>query len=133
MLMATETRKASVHCRLRKPSTKRSEVVNPTSNKPPTINHSQGMKILSLDDRRLFVTLPPHGQSAHRGQHDRAVALSFVSRAADRRRLDHPSDLRRLSADGDGRLRRRRDDLPVELRPAVEDPRGRADKRSRGT
>src|SRR6476469_9198103 len=49
MLIATETRKASVHGRLRQPSTNRREVVNPTSNKPPTISHSQGMTFLSLD------------------------------------------------------------------------------------
>ena len=51
MLIATEARKASVQGRFRKPSTKRSEVVNPTSNNPPTISHSQGMNILSLDAR----------------------------------------------------------------------------------
>jgi hypothetical protein len=61
MLMATETRKASVHGRFRNPSTNRSEVVNPTSNKPPTINHSQGMNMLSLDERRALVTLTVHG------------------------------------------------------------------------
>jgi hypothetical protein len=35
----------------RKPSTNRSEVVNPTSNSPPTISHSHGMTFLSLDER----------------------------------------------------------------------------------
>ena len=61
MLIATETRKASVHGTFRKPSTKRSDVVNPTSNRPPTISQNQGMKNPSLDERRPFVTLPPHG------------------------------------------------------------------------
>src|SRR5579864_724469 len=58
MLTATEARKMSVHNRLRKPSTNRSEVVKPTSNKPPTISHSQGMTILSLDALRPVVRLP---------------------------------------------------------------------------
>jgi hypothetical protein len=61
MLIATETRKASVHGTLRKPSTKRSDVVNPTSNSPPTINHNQGMNILSLDARRSHDKLHVHG------------------------------------------------------------------------
>src|SRR4051794_14471862 len=49
MLTATDARKASVQGTFRNPSTNRSEVVNPTSNNPPTINHNQGMKFLSLD------------------------------------------------------------------------------------
>ena len=43
MLTATDARKASVHGRFRKPSTKRSDVVNPTSKKPPMISQTQGM------------------------------------------------------------------------------------------
>src|SRR3954469_21521889 len=78
MLIATDTRKASVHGALRKPSTNLSEVVNPTSNKPPTISHSQGMKILSLDDRRPFVTLPLHGEHAHHRQQARPAPLPRV-------------------------------------------------------
>jgi ABC-type nickel/cobalt efflux system permease component RcnA len=52
---------------LRKPSTKRSDVVNPTSNKPPTINQSHGiggMKILSLDERDSRDTLHRNRQAA---------------------------------------------------------------------
>src|SRR5260221_11627779 len=47
MLIATETRKTRVQGTLRKPSTKRSEVVNPTSNNPPTISHSHGIRHFS--------------------------------------------------------------------------------------
>jgi hypothetical protein len=43
MLTLTDPRKASVHGRSLNPSTKRSEVVNPTSNNPPTISHSHGI------------------------------------------------------------------------------------------
>jgi hypothetical protein len=57
MLTATDARNASVQGMFRKPSTKRNEVVNPTSNNPPTISHSQGIAILSLDEPRAFVTL----------------------------------------------------------------------------
>ena len=59
MLTATEARKASVHGTFLNPSTKRSEVVKPTSNKPPTISQSQGMNFLSLDAVGLLVTLSP--------------------------------------------------------------------------
>jgi hypothetical protein len=45
---------------LRKPSTNRSEVVKPTSNKPPTINQTHGMTRLSLDGRGALVTLTIH-------------------------------------------------------------------------
>jgi hypothetical protein len=44
MLTATEARKARVQGTLLKPSTKRSEVVNPTSKAPPTISHNQGIQ-----------------------------------------------------------------------------------------
>jgi hypothetical protein len=50
MLIATETRNASVQGRLRNPSTKRSEVVKPTSKYPPTISQNEAMDILSLDE-----------------------------------------------------------------------------------
>src|SRR6476469_10285809 len=56
MLTATDARKASVHGILRKPSTNRSEVVNPTSNRPPTISQTQCMNILSLDEIAAVVT-----------------------------------------------------------------------------
>ena len=79
MLTATEARKASVHGRLRKPSTNRSEVVKPTSNRPPTISQTQGMNFLSLDARRAFVTLAPHGDKADHRQQDRAAALPRCS------------------------------------------------------
>jgi hypothetical protein len=49
MLTATEARKPSVHGRFLNPSTKRNEVVNPTSKTPPMISQTQGMTILSLD------------------------------------------------------------------------------------
>src|SRR4051812_15650915 len=91
MLIATDTRKASVQGILRKPSTKRSEVVKPISNRPPTISQTQGMTILSLDERDAFVTLAGHGSAAHRGQYDRALALPDVPRAADRRGADRAS------------------------------------------
>src|SRR5580765_7665982 len=51
MLTATEARKASVHGIFRNSSTKRSEVVKPTSKNPPTISQNQGMNFLSLDER----------------------------------------------------------------------------------
>jgi hypothetical protein len=58
MLIATDMRKASVQGRLRKPSTKRSEVVNPTSKKPPMMSQTQGkMNVLSLDDEQASTTL----------------------------------------------------------------------------
>jgi hypothetical protein len=61
MLTATEARKASVQGRFLNPSTKRSEVVKPTSNRPPTISQNQGMAIPSLDDCRSIVTFLVHG------------------------------------------------------------------------
>src|SRR6185369_3364987 len=75
MLIATETRKASVQGTFRKPSTKRSEVVNPTSNKPPTISHNQGMNFLSLDATQSRDIVRRHGEAANYRQHDYAVAL----------------------------------------------------------
>ena len=53
MLMATETRKASVHGRFLKPSTKRSEVVNPTSKNPPIMSQNQAMFRLRNQDAEL--------------------------------------------------------------------------------
>ena len=44
MLIATETRKAIVHGTFRKPSTKRSDVVKPTSNSPPRISQNQAIR-----------------------------------------------------------------------------------------
>jgi hypothetical protein len=61
MLTATEARKASVQGTFLNPSTKRSEVVKPTSNRPPTISHTQGMKFLSLDARKSRDTLRRNG------------------------------------------------------------------------
>jgi hypothetical protein len=46
MLIATDARKAQVHGKLRKPSTKRSDVVNPTSKQPPAMSHIQAMTLL---------------------------------------------------------------------------------------
>src|SRR5437762_7129401 len=112
MLTATEARKASVHGRFLKPSTKRSEVVNPTSNRPPTISHNQGMTILSLDDARCFVTFPPHEEAGHHRQQDRASALPAVhdhpARRDPRRRLADPQ----LVAWDDGRFQYRCHRLP---------------------
>src|SRR3954463_8001645 len=106
MLIATETRKASVHFRSLNPSTNRSEVVKPTSNSPPTISHSQGMNFLSLDERGSFVTLAPHGQTADHRQHACALAIPFVSRLADRRHSGRQSNLPSLGARRDGGIRR---------------------------
>jgi hypothetical protein len=61
MLTATDARNARVQGTFRKPSTKRSEVVKPTSNSPPTISHSQGMNFLSLDARQTRGNLPANG------------------------------------------------------------------------
>ena len=73
MLIATDDRKARVQGKFRNPSTKRSEVVKPTSNTPPTISQSQGMKILSLDAPRTSAKSPTrHGEATHHRQHDRA-------------------------------------------------------------
>jgi hypothetical protein len=46
---------------LRNPSTKRSDVVNPTSNRPPTISQTHGMTILSLDDAEMRGTVRFNG------------------------------------------------------------------------
>src|SRR3954465_11026855 len=104
MLIATDTRKASVHGRLRKPSTKRSEVVNPTSNSPPTISHNQGMTILSLDASKRCINLRLHGQAAHHRQHDRAAALSGVPRGDAGDVSDRISRFPPLGARRDGRV-----------------------------
>jgi hypothetical protein len=61
MLTATEARKASVQGTFLNPSTKRSEVVKPTSNKPPTMSQTQGMTFLSLDARKWRDNLRRHG------------------------------------------------------------------------
>ena len=58
MLIVTETRKASVHGRLRNPSTKRSEVVKPTSNSPPRISQNQAM-FRPRNQRRRPAVEPP--------------------------------------------------------------------------
>src|SRR3712207_1807642 len=53
MLIVTDTRKASVKGRFLKPWTKRSEVVKPTSKKPPTIsqNHAISGGLLEVQRR----------------------------------------------------------------------------------
>src|SRR6185369_5716569 len=104
MLIPTEARKAKVHGKLRKPSTKRREVVKPTSNSPPTISQSQGMNILSLDEWRSLVTLAGHDEAAHHGQHDRAAALHPVHGRPVRCdcRRHHPD--RKLAARNDERI-----------------------------
>src|SRR3954467_9709725 len=107
MLIATETRKARVHGRLRNPSTNRSEVVNPTSNRPPTISHSHGMTFLSLDDDRTSVTLTSHDETAHHRQQDWPVALSGVRRGAGRRGARGGRLAAQLVARHHGRFRRR--------------------------
>src|SRR5438309_2002018 len=118
MLTATDARKASVHGTFRKPSTKRSEVVKPTSKKPPTISHSQGMKILSLDERRPLVTFPSHGEATHHRQYDRAAALPRVSRGDDRRLSNRRSPFRPVGTRGNGCFRRRRGPVHALLHPA---------------
>src|SRR5689334_25407627 len=110
MLIATDIRKASVHGKLRKPSTNRSEVVNPTSKKPPMMSQTQGkMNVLSLDDEQASITVPSHGNPAHHRQQDRAAALPRIHGGVDR----HLSDLRQLlpplGLGRDGSVRHRRD------------------------
>src|SRR5690348_4268831 len=85
MLIATEIRKASVHGRLRKPSTNRSEVVNPTSKRPPTISQTQGMTFLSLDAGQSRDNLRVHGGEAGHRQLVRTLAIPAVHRVAGRR------------------------------------------------
>src|SRR6478736_9846402 len=78
MLTLTDARKANVQGKFRKPSTKRSEVVKPTSNSPPTISHNHAMKILSLDATETNDNLSRHGEARHHRQQDRAPALPRV-------------------------------------------------------
>src|SRR5689334_14725051 len=111
MLTATEARKARVQGRLRKPSTKRSEVVNPTSKKPPTISQNQGMKILSLDECRPVVTFPPHGEAADHRQHDRALALPGIPCDPGRRGSGGEPIARQLWPRNYRRLRHRGPDI----------------------
>src|SRR4051812_6182100 len=116
MLTATEARKASVQGMFLKPSTKRSEVGNPTSNKPPTISKSQGMNILSLDGRAAFVTLQRHGEWLEPRQQACAAALSCVPRHAANwipRCAEPPAS---LAARGDERIRSRDHPVPDFLR-----------------
>src|SRR3954466_900395 len=80
MLIATEIRNAIVHGTLRKPSTNRSEVVNPTSNSPPTMSQNQGMNFLSLDAAQRRDNLHSHGEATHHRQHDCALAFPSVPR-----------------------------------------------------
>jgi hypothetical protein len=61
MLIATETRKAIVHGTFLNPSTNRSEVVKPTSKRPPTISQNQGMDTPLLDARESGDNLRRHG------------------------------------------------------------------------
>src|SRR5438105_1471412 len=127
MLTATDARNATVQGTLRNPSTKRSEVVNPTSKKPPTISHSQGMDILSLDERRPLVTLTRHDEAAHHRQHDRASALPRIhwdpaARNSGRRLVDG-----QLVARNDGGFRRCSTGVPHLLRSAAEHARGSRD------
>src|SRR3954468_14559 len=112
MLIATETRKASVHGTLRKPSTNRSEVVNPTSNRPPTISHIQAMTILSLDERRPVVTLASHGEAANHRQYDRTTAVPCLPRNSGVRDLCRRETPARLGGRRDGGFRRRRAGVP---------------------
>src|SRR5438270_11239341 len=112
MLTATEARKASVHGTSRNPSTKRSDVVNPISKTPPTISQSQGMNILSLDERRAVVTFPSHGEAAHDRQYDRAAAIPRVPRGDDRSVSDRRACVRTLGSRSDGSVRRGRSPVP---------------------
>src|SRR4051794_6530739 len=86
MLIATETRKTMVHGTLRKPSTNRSDVVNPTSNIPPTISHIQGMTVLPLDGTPARANLRRNGSTTDPRQHRRPLALPRVPRGVRRRR-----------------------------------------------
>src|SRR5689334_23435790 len=113
MLIATDIRKASVHGKLRKPSTNRSEVVNPTSKKPPMMSQTQGkMNVLSLDDEQASITVPSHGNPAHHRQQDRAAALPSVHDGPDRCVSDFRELLPPLDLGCDGRVRRCRDPVP---------------------
>src|SRR5262245_37133063 len=88
MLIATDTRKARVQGRFRNPSTKRSEVVNPTSNKPPRISQNQAIAPLSacLDEPIGSYNLAPHGSTADHRQSPRTARLHHLLRAAAGRR-----------------------------------------------
>src|SRR4051794_25489610 len=112
MLTATEARKASVQGRFRKPSTKRSEVVKPTSNKPPTISHSQGMTFLSLDEPQRFVTLSGHDEARHDRQQNRAAALPRVHGDPPRWLSGRNEPAASLGARDDERVRSRRHPVP---------------------
>src|SRR4051812_38326838 len=115
MLTATEARKASVHGTFRNPSTKRSEVVKPTSKKPPTISQNQGMKILSLDAGRTFVTFPCHGEAADHRQPDCALALHRIHDGAAGRDSGRCQRNGELAARRDGGLRSRGGTVPDPL------------------
>src|SRR6185369_15802486 len=118
MLIATETRNAAVHGPLRKPSTKRSDVVKPTSNIPPTTSHNQGMTFLSLDETGTGANLPRHGGTQDHRQHRRAVALPAVPRGADRWSSLGQQLVAQPRAQPDGRVRHRGDPVPPDLRTA---------------
>src|SRR3954453_22139733 len=130
MLTATEARKASVQGTFLKPSTKRSEVVKPTSKKPPTMSQSQGMKILSLDERRALVTLACHGEAVDYRQQNRAAAVPCVPCDARHRVPGRLQPARQLGASGNDRIRRGCDPVPDLLRAATRHTRGARDPRT---
>jgi hypothetical protein len=76
MLIATETRKAIVHGTFLNPSTKRREVVKPTSKTPPRMSQNQAMFRLrnQLADCRYCA----HGEQRHEYQSYRPVAFPLV-------------------------------------------------------
>src|SRR6478736_7873249 len=118
MLIATEPRKARVHGRFLKPSTNRSEVVKPTSNRPPTISHSHGMTFLSLDGTPTRANLRRNGSTKDHRQHRRAVALPRVPRGVRRRSAARRQPAAQFGIEPDDRVRCRSDTPATALRAA---------------
>src|SRR4029079_528247 len=121
MLTATEARKASVQGRFLNPSTKRREVVKPTSNNPPTISQSHGIAILSLDARKSRDNLPPNDEGARHRQHDRTAAIPRVHGRAPHRLSDFRQPASPLGAGGNVGVRRGGDPVSGIMPPTFED------------
>src|SRR6185369_2786028 len=81
MLSATETRKASVQGRFLKPSTKRSDVVKPTSNMPPRMRSAHAIS-KRISARPTPALASPHDPIDR--QHDCPGALHRLHPAAGR-------------------------------------------------
>ena len=115
MLIATETRKASVHGRFRNPSTKRSEVVKPTSNSAaedqPEPGHASSPFCTGRAARHCRYVEPHGAQQDHR-QPDRAGAVPRRSSRCWSPAGSAAADAHRVRARLHGRVRRRRSGLP---------------------